>query len=151
MGSRGESRSLPPVVSRRESLVQVPRAAHAHGCDPTAITFGLDGVSGQGQERPSFERDETADVSPWIGAGGEGNLQARRVGSGGGDKPPDRWVQGERKSPARDQTAKRLTGANEARCRGAPCRRGCNGERAAGSPCQARGTTTHSLHRTLAP
>lgn len=36
-------------------------------------------LSAMGQERPIGERDETADVFPWFGAGGEGSLQARRV------------------------------------------------------------------------
>jgi hypothetical protein len=51
----GERRILPSVVSRSESLVRESKGRHTpFGCDPTAITFGLDGVLGNGQERPSM-------------------------------------------------------------------------------------------------
>jgi hypothetical protein len=62
MGARGAPKA-PRSSPCAKAWCGVPRAAHAHGRDPTAMTFGLDGVLGQGAGTPFPKRDETANVS----------------------------------------------------------------------------------------
>ncbi len=104
------------------------RAEISPARDPAArrwrhpIRAGL--AMGSRGDRRLPERDGTADVPPWSGAGGEGSLQVRRVF----DRRYGRWR-------VKAQGQNRATG-----------REGCNGRRAAGLPCQdGAGITAHIL------
>ena len=101
------------------AVVAQVEAAGAWSC-PSGETLAM-GARG---DRRLPERDGTADVPPWFGAGGEGSLQVWRVF----DRRNGRW---------------RVKAQGQNRAKG---REGCNGRRAAGLPCQdGAGITAHIL------
>ena len=59
-------------------MVQVSKGGTRPWLWSSGKKAGLEG-SQEGTGTPFLVRDETADVSPWPGAGGEGNLQVPRV------------------------------------------------------------------------